>query len=139
MAGKKTFTLIKPNAIKNGNCGSILHMVNAAGFCIKGLKMFKMTPDIARKFYAIHKGKDFFEPLIEYMNSGPVVAACIEGDNAVESFRKLIGATNPKIAKPNTIRGKYGESIQMNAIHGSDSDENAIKEISLIFSDEELF
>ena len=139
MAGKITFTMIKPNAVKNGHCGSILHMINAAGFCYKGLKMIKMTPGLAKKFYAVNKDRPFFNELVDYMCTSPVVVAAISGDNAVESFRNLIGATDPKTAAPDTIRGKYGESIQMNAIHGSDSDENAAKEIALIFKDEELF
>ena len=139
MAGKTTFTMIKPNAVKNGHCGSILHMINAAGFCLKGLKMMKMTPELAKKFYAVHKDRPFFNDLVEYMCTGPIVAAVIKGENAVESFRSLIGSTDPKIASPDSIRGKYGESLQMNAIHGSDSDENAAKEIALIFSEDELF
>lgn len=139
MAGKQTLAIIKPNAVKNGHTGSILHMINAAGFSIKGLKMMKMTPAIAKKFYAVHKNKPFFHDLVEYMTTGPIVAAVVVGDNAVENFRNLIGATDPKIAGPETIRGKYGESLQKNAIHGSDSDENAEKEISIIFKDDELF
>ncbi|MBN2728201.1 MAG: nucleoside-diphosphate kinase [Bacteroidales bacterium] len=139
MTGKKTFTMIKPNAVKSGHVGSILHTINAAGFCIKGLKMLKMSPALAKKFYAVHKKRDFFPELIDYICSGPIVAVCIEGDNAVESFRNLIGATDPKTAGPETIRAKYGESMQMNAIHGSDSNENAAKEIELIFGKDELF
>lgn len=139
MTGKRTFIMIKPNAVKNGHTGAILHTINASGFCIKGLKMMKITPGLAKKFYAIHKNKDFFSALIEYISSGPIVAAYITGDNAVENLRILIGATDPQIATAESIRGKFGESLQMNAIHGSDSNENAKKEIELIFKDEELF
>ena len=139
MTGKKTFIMIKPNAVKNGHTGAMLHTINASGFCIIGLKMMKMTPELAKKFYAVHKKKDFFPALVEYISSGPIVVACIKGDNAVENLRTLIGATDPKIASAESIRAKFGESLQMNAIHGSDSNENAKKEIELIFNNEDLF
>lgn len=131
--------MIKPSAVKNGHTGAILHTICAAGFCVKGLKMMKMTPALAKKFYAVHKSRDFFDALIEYISSGPIVVACVKGENAVENLRNLIGTTDPNLASPDTIRSKYGKSLQKNAIHGSDSNENAAKEIELIFGEDELF
>lgn len=139
MAGNVTLAMIKPKAVESGHVGAILHTICASGFRIKGLKMMKFTKDLAEKFYEVHKGKDFYEPLIEFITSGPVVVACIEGENAVASFRELMGATDPKLAGPETIRGKYGVSVLANAIHGSDSDEAAAREIELVFSKEEIF
>lgn len=139
MAGNKTLALIKPKAVGNGHAGAILHIINASGFSIKGLKMLKMSKKMAEEFYAEHKNKDFYKSLIEYITSSPVIAAYICKDNAVENFRELIGATDPKIAAPETIRAKFGTSAQMNAIHGSDSDKNALREISIVFNEDEIF
>jgi nucleoside-diphosphate kinase len=139
MAGSITFAIIKPKAVANGHIGAILHTINAGGFRIRGMKMIQMTRKQAEEFYAVHKKQDFFAGLIEFMTSGPIVVASITAANAVEDFRKLIGATDPKAAAPDTIRGKFGTNITMNAIHGSDSDENAIRETNLLFKPEELF
>lgn len=139
MAGSITLAIIKPKAVANGHTGAILHTINAGGFRIRGLKMIQLTRKQAEEFYAVHKKADFFEGLIEFMTSGPIVVASIYGTNAVDEFRSLIGATDPKAASPDTIRAKFGTSITMNAIHGSDSDDNAIRETNLIFKPEELF
>lgn len=139
MTGSITLAIIKPKAVANGHIGAILHTINAGGFRIRSLKMMQMTRKQAEEFYAVHKKKDFFEGLVEFMSSGPIVVASITGDNAVESFRNLIGATDPKVAAPDTIRAKFGTSLTMNAIHGSDSDENAIRETEMMFKPEEIF
>jgi len=139
MAGSITFAIIKPKAVANGHIGAILHTINAGGFRIRGVKMLQMTRKQAEDFYAAHKKKDFFEGLIEFMCSGPIVVASITAANAVEDFRLLIGATDPKMASPDSIRAKFGTNITMNAIHGSDSDEAAIRETNLMFKPEELF
>ena len=134
-----TLTMINPNAVKHGHTGAILHQITESGFKIKAMKLTQLTVDDAKKFYAIHSEKPFFGELVEFMTSGPIVAAVLEKENAVEDFRKLIGATNPKDAAEGTIRKKYAESLQMNAIHGSDSNENAAIEISFHFSGREIF
>jgi nucleoside-diphosphate kinase len=139
MAGSITLAIIKPKAVSNGHIGAILHTINAGGFRIRGLKMIQLTRKQAEEFYAIHKKADFFAGLIEFMTSGPIVVASITAPNAVDEFRTLIGATDPKAASPDTIRAKFGTSITMNAIHGSDSDENAIRETTILFKPEELF
>lgn len=129
-----TFSIIKPNAVRTGKTGPILAMINEAGFEIAALKMVKMTTGQAEAFYAIHRGKSFFESLIEFMTSGPVFVMILKHDNAVEEFRKLIGATDPAKAEPGTIRRTFAVSVQMNAVHGSDSDENAQIEADFFFS-----
>ena len=139
MNNNLTFTMIKPNAVKKGHAGAIIHEITEAGFKIKAMKLTQLTTDDAKKFYAIHSDKPFYGELVEFMSSGPIVAAVLEKENAVEDFRKLIGATNPKDAAEGTIRKKYAESLQMNAIHGSDSDENAAIEIKFHFSGREIF
>ena len=139
MSNNLTFTMIKPNAVKKGHVGAIIHEITEAGFKIKAMKLTQLTVDDAKKFYAIHSDKPFYGELVEFMSSGPIVAAVLEKENAVEDFRKLIGATNPKDAAEGTIRKKYAESLQMNAIHGSDSDENAAIEIKFHFSGREIF
>ncbi len=139
MAGSITLAIIKPKAVELGHTGAILHTINAAGYCIKGLKMMRMTRELAEEFYAVHKKRDFFNDLVEFMSSGPIVVASITAENAVASFRNTIGATDPKMAASDTIRAKFGTSMQMNAIHGSDSDENAIRETNLLFAPEEIF
>lgn len=139
MNGTTTLAIIKPRAVSNGHIGAILHTMNAGGFRIRGLKMMLFTREQAEAFYAVHKKKDFFEGLIDFMTSGPVVVASITAPNAVESFRSLIGATDPKMAAPETIRAKFGTSLTMNAIHGSDSDENAMRETNMLFKPEELY
>lgn len=134
MSGKLTFTMIKPTAFKNNNTGAILKMINEAGFELKAMKLTRLTPELAGEFYAIHKGKPFYETLVQFMSSGPIVAALLEKENAVEDYRSLIGATNPENAAEGTIRRLYATSFQQNAVHGSDSDENANLEADFFFS-----
>ena len=135
----RTFTMIKPDAVKAGNIGNILQMINAAGFRIVAMKYLKISREQAEKFYEIHAARPFYGELTEFMSSGPIVAAILEKDNAVADFRKLIGATNPAQAEEGTIRKKYAASIGENAVHGSDSDENATIEGSFFFSGLERF
>lgn len=139
MAGKITFTMIKPDAVKNGHIGSILADITTAGFKINAMKLTQLTRRDAEGFYAVHKERPFFGDLVDFMISGPIVAAVLEKDNAVEDFRNLIGATNPKEAAEGTIRQKYAESIEANAVHGSDSDDNAEIEANFHFAGRELF
>jgi len=139
MNGSITLTMIKPNAFKQNHTGAILKMINEAGFVIKAMKVTQLSKDRAEQFYAIHTGKPFFERLIEFMTSGPIVAVILEKENAVEDYRKLIGATNPAEAKEGTIRKLYAASHTQNAVHGSDSDENAIIEADFFFSKTERY
>ncbi len=134
-----TFSIIKPNAVRTGKTGPILAMINEGGFEIAAMRMVKMTVPQAESFYSMHKGKPFFEGLIEFMTSGPVVALILRHEDAVEKFRKLIGATDPAKAEPGTIRKIFAVSVQMNAVHGSDSVENAIREANFFFSGIERF
>jgi len=134
-----TFTMLKPDSIRNGNTGAILDKIVKSGFKIKAMKFTKMTNEKASKFYAIHSERPFFKDLVGYMTSGPVVAAILEKDNAVNDFRELIGSTNPEEAKEGTIRSIFAKSISENAIHGSDSDENAKIESEFHFSQDEIF
>jgi nucleoside-diphosphate kinase len=129
-----TFAIIKPNAVRTGKTGPILAMINEGGFEIVAMRMVKMTLKQAESFYEVHKGKPFFEGLIEFMTSGPVVVMILRHDNAVNEFRKLIGATDPAKAESGTIRRTFAVSVQMNAVHGSDSDENANREANFFFS-----
>jgi nucleoside-diphosphate kinase len=131
--------MIKPDAVANNYIGPILAKINEAGFRIAAMKYTRLSAEQAGQFYAVHKGKGFYNDLINYMTSGPVVAAILEKDNAVESFRKLIGATDPAKAEPGTIRNLYAKSIDANAIHGSDSDANAAIESNFFFSMTERF
>ena len=139
MAGKLTFTMIKPTAFKNNNAGAILKMINEAGFVIKAMKLTRLSAEQAGEFYEVHKGKPFYESLIEFMSSGPIVAALLEKDNAIEDFRALIGATNPENADEGTVRKLYATNLQQNAVHGSDSDENALIEAKFFFSEMDRF
>jgi nucleoside-diphosphate kinase len=139
MNGNITFSIIKPNAVRTGKTGPILAMINEAGFEIAAMKMIRMIPEQAESFYAVHKGKPFFEGLIEFMTSGPVIIMILKHENAVEEFRKLIGATDPNKAELGTIRRTFAVSVQMNAVHGSDSDENAEREANFFFSTFERF
>ncbi len=139
MSGKRTFTMIKPDAVKNGHLGAILNDIIAGGFRIIAMKYTRLSPEKAGEFYAVHRERPFYGELVEYMSSGPIVAAVLEKENAVESFRKLIGATDPQKAEVGTIRRKYAQSIAANAIHGSDSDENAAIEAAFFFSKLEMF
>lgn len=135
----RTFTMIKPDATRNGHTGAILNMINEAGFRIIALKMLHISEAKAGEFYAVHKERPFYGELVTFMSSGPITAAILEKDNAVEDFRKLIGATNPAEAAEGTIRKKYASSIGENAVHGSDSNENAAIEGDFFFSKLEQF
>lgn len=139
MATNRTFTMIKPDAVSNGHIGAILNDITRAGFRIVALKYTRLTEENAGAFYAVHKERPFYSDLVSFMSSGPIIAAILEKDNAVEDFRKLIGATNPSEAAEGTIRKKYAESIEANAVHGSDSDENADIEGNFFFSQLERF
>jgi len=139
MATNRTFTMLKPDAVENGHIGAILEKINASGFRIVAMKLTQMTTSDAQAFYAIHKERPFYGELVEYMTRGPIVAAILEKDNAVEDFRTLIGATNPADAAEGTIRKLYAASIGENAVHGSDSDENAAREGAFHFSGREQF
>jgi nucleoside-diphosphate kinase len=135
----RTFTMIKPDATANGHTGAILQMINAAGFRIVAMKMTHLSAQKAGEFYAVHKERPFYGELVEFMSRGPITAAILEKENAVEDFRKLIGATNPANADAGTIRKLYATSVGENAVHGSDSDENAAIEGSFFFSQLEQF
>jgi nucleoside-diphosphate kinase len=134
-----TFTMIKPDAVKDGHIGAILEKINGAGFRIKAMKMTRLSLEKAGQFYEVHKERPFYGELCEFMSSGHIVAAILEKENAVADFRTLIGATNPADAAEGTIRKLYAKSVGENAVHGSDSDENAILEGSFFFSGLEKF
>ncbi len=139
METNKTFTMIKPDAVANQHIGAILNKITQSGFKIVALKYTFLSPDLAGKFYAVHAERPFYKDLVGFMSSGPIVAAILEKDDAVASFRKLIGATNPAQAEEGTIRKEFAESIEKNAVHGSDSDENALIEGNFFFSAFERF
>jgi nucleoside-diphosphate kinase len=139
MSGNRTFTMIKPDAVASGHIGAILAQINEAGFKIVALKYTKLSAEKAGEFYAVHSARPFYGELVDFMSSGPIVAAILEKDNAVEDFRKLIGATNPADAAPGTIRARFAKSIGENAVHGSDSDENAAIESAFHFAGTEVF
>lgn len=139
MAGKQTFTMIKPGAVRSEYIGPILNMINQNGFHIAAMRLTRLTRVQAQDFYAVHKERPFYQSLVEMMTSGPIIVAILEKDNAVEDYRKLIGATDPAKADEGTIRKLYAESLENNAVHGSDSDENAIIECDFFFSTSERF
>ncbi len=139
MAGNRTFTMIKPDAVGANNTGAIIKMIEEAGFRIVAMKMTKMSGERAGQFYAVHKERPFYADLCAYMSSGHIVPMVLEKENAVADFRTLIGATNPKEAAEGTIRSLFATSIEANAIHGSDSDENASLEAGFFFSETERF
>ncbi|MDX5321934.1 MAG: nucleoside-diphosphate kinase [Bacteroidota bacterium] len=139
MSGNITFTMIKPDAVKNGYIGKILDQIISNGFQIRAMKYVHLSEEKAGEFYAIHRERPFFNDLVSFMTSGPIVAAVLEKDNAVADFRTLIGATDPSKAEAGTIRNLYAKSIDANAIHGSDSDENAAIEAGFFFSAFERF
>lgn len=139
MASNLTFTMIKPDAVKDGNIGNILALLGKNGFRITALKYLQITEEQAKSFYLVHKERPFYNDLVTFMSSGPIVAAILEKANAVEEFRKVIGSTNPADAAEGTVRKLYGASIQCNAVHGSDSDENAQIEGDFFFSKLERF
>lgn len=138
MAGTRTFTMLKPDALEANNTGKIIDMIIEAGFSIKAMKLTRLTEGEAKEFYAVHKERPFYGELVEYMTSGPIIAAILEKSNAVEDFRKLIGATDPAEAATGTIRKAYAESKAKNAVHGSDSDDNAAIECNFHFSGREI-
>lgn len=139
MTTNRTFTMLKPDAVGNGNIGAITKMIEEAGFKIIAMKKTLLSKERAGQFYAIHKERPFYNDLCAYMSSGPIVPMILEKDNAVEDFRKLIGATDPAKAAPGTIRNLFAKSIDANAIHGSDSDANAAIEGDFFFSKLEQF
>lgn len=133
-SGNRTFTMVKPDAVAAGNTGNILAMIEQAGFKIVALKLTQLSEAKAGEFYAVHKERPFYGELVSFMSSGPIVAAILEKDNAVSEFRTLIGATDPAKADEGTIRKKYAKSVGENAVHGSDSDENAANESAFHFA-----
>lgn len=139
MATNRTFTMIKPDAVEAGHIGGILNMIAQGGFKIVSLKLTQLTIADAKKFYEVHAARPFYGELVEFMSRGPIVAAILEKENAIEDFRNLIGATNPADAAEGTIRKKYAKSIGENAVHGSDSDENAAIESAFHFAGREQF
>lgn len=139
MITNRTFTMLKPDAVENGHIGAILDKITAAGFKIVAMKLTQLSKRDAQAFYAVHSERPFYEELVEFMTRGPIVAAILEKDNAVEDFRALIGATNPAEAADGTIRKMFATSLGENAVHGSDSDENAAIEGAFHFSGREIF
>ena len=139
MNSNRTFTMLKPDSIEQGNMLPILNMIENAGFKIIALKYKKMSKDEAEKFYSIHSDKPFFNDLVSFMTRGPIIAAALEKENAVEEFRQLIGSTDPQEAMDGTVRKKFAKSKGENAVHGSDSDENASIEIDFHFDSNEIF
>ncbi|MGQ1911519.1 nucleoside-diphosphate kinase [Marinifilum sp. RC60d5] len=138
MRNDRTFTMIKPDAVASGYIGAILAKINEAGFRIAAMKYTQITKEQAKQFYEVHKDRPFYNDLTDFMSSGPIVAAILEKENAVADFRKLIGATNPAEAEKGTIRKEFAESMSRNAVHGSDSDENACIEGAFYFSATEI-
>ncbi|MBX2817880.1 MAG: nucleoside-diphosphate kinase [Saprospiraceae bacterium] len=134
-----TFTMIKPDAVRNGHIGAILAKMNEAGFKIVAMKYTHLSPAKAGEFYEVHKERPFYGELVEFMSSGPIVAAVLQKENAVADFRTLIGATNPAEAAPGTIRALYATNVGENAVHGADSDENALREANFHFAGTEMF
>lgn len=139
MSGNRTFTMIKPDAVAAGHIGAILAQINKAGFRIVAMKLTKLSVEKAGEFYAVHSERPFYGELVDFMSSGPIVAAILEKDNAVEDFRKLVGATDPSKAEAGTIRALYAKNVGENAVHGSDSDENAAIEGAFHFAGVECF
>jgi len=139
MKTNRTFTMIKPDAVANGHIGAIIDKITKSGFKIIALKYTSLSPEKAGQFYEVHKERPFYKDLVSFMSSGPIVAAILEKDNAIEDFRKLIGATDPAKAEEGTIRNLFAKSIDANAVHGSDSDENAAIEGNFFFSAFEKF
>lgn len=135
---ERTLCIIKPDAIRKRVEGNIIQMILEAGFDVVGMKLIKLTKESAERFYEIHKEKSFFEGLIKFMTSGPVIVIALKKENAVEDFRNLIGATDPLKAKEGTIRKLYAKDVQENAVHGSDSIENGIREVSFFFEESEI-
>ena len=139
MTGHTTFTMIKPTSVAKGHIGPILNRIHEGGFRISAMKLLQLTTREAQLFYEVHRERPFYNDLVEYMTSGPIVAAVLKKENAVEDYRKLIGSTDPAKADEGTIRKEFAESMQANAVHGSDSDENAEIEASFFFAAQERF
>ena len=139
MITNRTFTMLKPDSVEKGNTGAILEKINSAGFRIVAMKLTQMSNKDARNFYSIHRERPFFDELVSYMTRGPIVAAVLEKEDAVEQFRLLIGSTDPAAAAAGTIRKLFATSISENAIHGSDTNENALIESRFHFSEEDMF
>ena len=139
MTTNRTFTMLKPDSVEKGNIGAILEKINSAGFRIVAMKLTQMSNKDARSFYSIHRERPFFDELVSYMTRGPIIAAVLEKEDAVEQFRLLIGSTDPSAAAAGTIRKLFATSISENAIHGSDTNENALIESKFHFSEEEMF
>lgn len=139
MAGKITFTIIKPGAVADENIGPILKIINEKGFHIAAMRMTRLSTQQAQAFYAVHKERPFYNSLVASMTSGPIVVAMLEKENAVEDYRKIIGATDPSKADEGTIRKLFAQSVEANAVHGSDSDENAAIECDFFFNHSERF
>ena len=135
---ERTLAILKPDCLEKKVQGKVIQQILDAGFDVKGMKLLRLTKESAQKFYEVHKERPFYNDLVAYMTSGPVIPMCLEKDNAVSDFRKLIGATNPLNAEEGTIRKLYAESIERNIVHGSDSPENAKKEIAHFFTDADL-
>jgi len=135
MAGNRTFTMIKPSTMADGHAGAIITLITKEGFRIRAMKMVHLSKQQAGAFYAVHKERPFYHDLVDFMSSGPIIAAILEKDNAVNSFREFIGATDPAKAAEGTIRKLFGRNVQENAVHGSDSDENAVIESDFFFSE----
>ena len=138
MITNRTFTLIKPGAVRHNDFAEIIHIISRAGFTIKAMKMVRLSLQEAKRFYSVHKGKEFYDRLTNFISSGPMVALILEKENAIEDFRKLIGSTDPAKAVEGTIRKKFGINTTQNAIHGADSYENAVKEWSFFFAEREI-
>jgi len=138
MDNNRTFALIKPGAVKKNHYGEIIYLITKAGFKLKAMKMVRLSIEDARRFYAVHSGKEFFERLTRFISSGPIIALVLEKENAIEDFRKLIGSTDPAKADVGTIRQQFGESVTKNAVHGADSPENARTEWSFFFAQKEI-
>ena len=139
MASNITLTMIKPDAVAAGHSGTIIDMIIQAGFRVQAMKLTRLSTEKAQEFYAVHSARPFFGDLVKFMTEGPIIAAVLEKENAVEDFRKLIGATNPANAEEGTIRKRFATSVGENAVHGSDSDENALIEGSFFFAGTEQF
>ncbi|MBK6390260.1 MAG: nucleoside-diphosphate kinase [Saprospiraceae bacterium] len=139
MSNNRTFTMIKPDAVASGHIGAILNHINQAGFKIVAMKLTRLSQETVGRFYEVHKARPFYGELVDFMSSGPIVAAILEKENAVDDFRSLIGATDPAKAAPGTIRALYAKNVGENAVHGSDSDENAAIESAFHFAGVETF
>ena len=136
---ERTFAMIKPEAVQSNKSGHIIARIETEGLSVVAIKMVSLSKAEAGKFYDVHKGRPFYQELVDYISSGPVIVMVIEGENAVEGYRKLMGSTDPRKAPPGTLRGDFGVSIQKNAVHGSDSGENADKEVAFFFAEEQIY